>query len=68
MALVTAVTKLFNKHQGELLAFFTTAMTSDTVAPAAGVHRLADHFASLVAAGREERNMRKEAISSGRSS
>jgi len=47
MKLVVAATKLFSKHQGELLAFFTTAMTSDVVAPAAGIHRLKDHFESL---------------------
>jgi uncharacterized protein YbjT (DUF2867 family) len=39
--------KLFNKQQGELLAFFATAMTGDVVAPAAGSRRLADHFGSL---------------------
>ena len=42
-ALVT-VTRIFNRHQGELMAFLTTAMTSDGVAPAAGTHKLKDHF------------------------
>jgi uncharacterized protein YbjT (DUF2867 family) len=48
MKLVVAATKLCSRHQGELLAFFATAMTSDVVAPAVGVHRLKDHFESLV--------------------
>ena len=51
MKLVVTVTKIFNKHQGELLAFFTTAMTSEVIAPAAGTHRLADHFESLGSSG-----------------
>lgn len=46
MRSLVAVTKLFNRHQGELLAFFTTAMTSDGVAPATGSHTLAGHFES----------------------
>jgi uncharacterized protein YbjT (DUF2867 family) len=37
-------TKLFNRHQGELLAFFARAMTSEAVAPAVGIMRLEDHF------------------------
>jgi uncharacterized protein YbjT (DUF2867 family) len=41
---VVAVTKFFSQHQGELLAFLTTAMTSDVVAPAAGVRTLKAHF------------------------
>jgi hypothetical protein len=44
MRLVTAVTKSFSKHQGELLAFYTTAMTSDVVAPTVGLHSLEAHF------------------------
>jgi uncharacterized protein YbjT (DUF2867 family) len=51
MKLVVAGTKIFNKHQGELLAFFTTAMTSEVIAPAVGTQRLADHFESNVPAG-----------------
>ena len=47
MKSVNAVVKIFNKHQGELLAFFTTAMTSDVVAPSTGIHRLRDHFERL---------------------
>ena len=45
MKLAIAVTKLFSKHQGELLAFFTTAMTSDVVAPTTGTRSLRAHFA-----------------------
>jgi len=48
---VIATTKLFSKHQSELLAFFTTAMTSDVVASSTGSHRLEDHFASLCSEG-----------------
>jgi len=44
MRLVIAVTRIGSKHQGELLAFFTTAMTSDVVAPTTGTRSLATHF------------------------
>lgn len=47
MRLVNAVVKIFSKHQGELLAFFTTAMTSDVVAPSTGAHTLEAHFREL---------------------
>jgi uncharacterized protein YbjT (DUF2867 family) len=46
-----AVTKLFNRHQGELLAFFTTAMTTDAVAPVTGSRRLSEHFATCATRG-----------------
>ena len=39
--------RLFNPHQGELLAFFTTMATSDVVAPSTGTHTLEDHFRQL---------------------
>ncbi len=39
-----ALTKLFSRHQGELLAFLTTAMSIDSVAPKFGTRRLEDHF------------------------
>jgi len=45
-AAITA-TKIFSKHQGELLAFFTTAMTSDVVAPSTGTHTLEAYYQSL---------------------
>lgn len=44
MRAVVAATKLFNTHQGELLAFFTTAMTSGGVAPKTGTNFLGAHF------------------------
>jgi uncharacterized protein YbjT (DUF2867 family) len=44
MNLAVRLTKLFNRHEGELLAFFSTMMTSDVVAPATGSHRLEDFF------------------------
>jgi uncharacterized protein YbjT (DUF2867 family) len=39
--------KLASRHNGELLAFFATMMTSDLVAPAAGTHRLGEYFREL---------------------
>jgi uncharacterized protein YbjT (DUF2867 family) len=48
MKLVIVTTKIFNKHQGELLAFFTTAVTSNVVAPMTGTRSLATHFAEVV--------------------
>ena len=44
---VVGLTRLFNRHQGELLAFFTNAMTSDVVAPQTGDRTLRDHFREL---------------------
>jgi uncharacterized protein YbjT (DUF2867 family) len=40
--------RLVKRHQGELLAFFTTMATRDVVAPATGVHTLEAHFRELV--------------------
>ncbi len=42
---VVRVVRVFNRHQGELLAFFTTMSTTDVVAPTFGRRRLVDHFA-----------------------
>lgn len=42
-------TRLFNRHQGELLAFFTAMGTMDVTAPATGVRTLEEHFQSLAA-------------------
>jgi len=42
--------RLFNRHQGELLAFFTTMATTDVVAPATGTHALEAHYRALGAA------------------
>jgi uncharacterized protein YbjT (DUF2867 family) len=47
MRVSIAVTKIFSKHQGELLAFLTTAMTSEGVAPATGTHTLKEHYKIL---------------------
>jgi uncharacterized protein YbjT (DUF2867 family) len=41
------VVRLFSRHQGELLAFFTTMATTDVVAPSTGTHALEDHFRQL---------------------
>jgi uncharacterized protein YbjT (DUF2867 family) len=47
MKTAVAAAKVVNKHQGELLAFFTTAMSSDVVAPTTGTRRLDAHFKEL---------------------
>jgi hypothetical protein len=47
MRLLVAVTKVFNRHEGELLAFLTTAMSVDAVAPTSGTHTLEAHFREL---------------------
>lgn len=47
MKSVVTMTRIFNRHQGELLAFFTTAMTSDVVAPLTGTHTLGDYYQGL---------------------
>lgn len=39
--------KVFRRHKGELLFFFTTMMTSDMAAPPAGGHRLEDYYRGL---------------------
>ena len=41
---VVRLVRLFNRHQGELLAFFTTMATTDVVAPPTGTRTLAEHF------------------------
>ena len=52
MKAAVATTKLFNRRQGALLAFFLTAMTSDAVAPPTGTHALGAYF--KVRAGAQE--------------
>ncbi len=47
---VVRLVRLFNRHQGELLAFFTTMATTDVVAPPAGSHALEAHYRSLAGA------------------
>ena len=44
---VVRAVRLFNRHQGELLAFFTTMATRDVVAPATGSRTLEQHFLRL---------------------
>ena len=44
---VVRLVRLFNRHQGELLAFFITMATTDVVAPANGTHTLEAHYRSL---------------------
>lgn len=48
MKLLVVATRILNKHQGELLAFFTTAVISNVVAPMTGTCSLATHFAEVV--------------------
>ena len=45
---VVRLVRLFNRHQGELLAFFTTMATTDVVAPSTGTHTLETHFQQLM--------------------
>lgn len=47
MRAVVSLVKPFNRHQGELLAFVTTAMSEDGVAPIHGTHTLEDHFRAM---------------------
>ncbi len=51
MRALVSLTKAFNHHQGELLAFMTEAMTADAVAPAVGSRSLSDYFHELAVAG-----------------
>ena len=39
--------RLFNRYQGELLAFFATMATADVVAPATGTHTLETQYRDL---------------------
>lgn len=48
MNCIICTTKLFNRHQGELLAFLTTAGTSEVVAPTTGIHTLKGHYRTLL--------------------
>jgi hypothetical protein len=43
------LTKLFNRHQGELLAFFTAMGASEMVGPVTGVHTLKAYYQELAA-------------------
>jgi uncharacterized protein YbjT (DUF2867 family) len=44
---VVRLVRLFNRHQGELLAFFTTMATTDVVAPPTGARTLGAYFQEL---------------------
>ncbi len=44
---VVRLVRLFNRHQGDLLAFFTTMTTAEVVAPSTGTHTLEAHFRLL---------------------
>jgi len=44
---VVRLVRVFNRHQGELLAFFTTMATTDVVAPVSGERTLEAHFREL---------------------
>jgi len=44
---VVRFVRLFNRHRGELLAFFTTMATTDIVAPATCSHSLEENFRKL---------------------
>jgi uncharacterized protein YbjT (DUF2867 family) len=44
---VIAATRIFSRHQAELLSFFMTAMTSDVVAPTTGARSLEAHYRSF---------------------
>jgi uncharacterized protein YbjT (DUF2867 family) len=50
---LVAVTRVVNRHQGELLAFFTEAMTADSVAPGTGSRKLSEYFEELAESDRE---------------
>jgi uncharacterized protein YbjT (DUF2867 family) len=45
---VVRLVKLFNRHQGDLLAFFATMATTDVVAPPTGTHTLDEHYRRLL--------------------
>lgn len=52
---MVAVTRIINKHQGELLAFFATVMTSDFVAPTTGTRTLKEYYAVCAVEGSSAR-------------
>lgn len=44
---IIRLVRLFNRHQGELLAFFATMATTDVLAPPVGTHTLEQHFRDI---------------------
>jgi uncharacterized protein YbjT (DUF2867 family) len=62
---IVRLVRLVNRHQGELLAFFTTMATRDVVAPATGSHTLAGHYAELTQhEPRQERTCQRSTVPS----
>jgi uncharacterized protein YbjT (DUF2867 family) len=53
MRALVSVTRVINRHQGELLAFFMEAMTADSVAPGTGSRTLSEYFEELAESDRE---------------
>lgn len=49
MSSVVRLVRTFNRHQGELMAFFTTMAVTDVVAPTTGIHTLEAHYRKLAA-------------------
>ena len=47
MSLIIFLTRPFNRHSAELLAFFTAMATRDVVVQAAGSHTLGEHYKDL---------------------
>jgi uncharacterized protein YbjT (DUF2867 family) len=47
MWLMVHTVRFFNRHQGDLLAFFTTMATDDVVAPPTGTYTLEAHYHTL---------------------
>jgi nucleoside-diphosphate-sugar epimerase len=52
---VVRLVRLFDRHRGELLAFFTTMATTDVVASATGTRTLEAHFVSGLARSSDSR-------------
>ncbi|MCP4200241.1 MAG: SDR family oxidoreductase [Proteobacteria bacterium] len=46
-SLIIALTRLFSHHTAELLAFFTTMVTTDVVGPVSGTHTLGAYYQEL---------------------
>lgn len=44
---VVRLARIFNRHLGELMAFFTTMASVDVVAPPTGTHTLEAHYRKL---------------------
>lgn len=57
---VVRLARFFNRHQGELLAFFTTMASRDVVAATTGIHTLEAHYRSLAEKERTTSNRDKQ--------